>query len=353
MTTRRHAAAGVVVMLAVAGLVVGVPFWPVMVGVVVATWLAVTDPARRHLQRRGARVLVLMLLTSVLLYVFIDVIPNASRSTRGSWSLALERYGDWVGDVVGGDLGFSVGYQESVSDGIARVMGPSLQIVVYSQLLALALVVPLSGWAAWHRGGWTDRLASTVSLGLLSVPIIVVGPLLVFVLALGGPTLFGVQWGAELFPAGLYEPPGEGLVTHLRSMTLPTVAMAAGLVGPYFVTLRVLLIEQMEEHWVTGAVARGLPPVAVMARHVLRPALPVFAAQVATTTTFLAGNLLLVERLFSIPGLGDYVLTGIGRRDTEAVVGGLFVMAGVLATITLIADTLEVSADPTSLDRHA
>jgi peptide/nickel transport system permease protein len=346
MTTRRRAAAGVVVALAVAGLTVGVPFWSVLVGVVFATWLAVTDEARRHLQRRGVRVLILMLATSAVLYVFIDVIPNASRAARGSWSLAVERYGNWAGDTLSGDLGFSVGYQEPVSDGIARVMGPSLQIVVYSQLLALAVVVPLACWAAWHRGGWSDRLASTVSLASLSVPIIVVGPLLVFVFALGGPTLFGVEWGVELLPSGLYEPPGAGLVEHVRSLTLPTVAMAAGLVGPYFVTLRVLLIDQMEEHWVAGAVARGLPPAAIMRRHVLRPALPVFGAQVATTTTFLAGNLLLVERIFSIPGLGDYVLTGIGRRDTEAVVGALFVMAGVLATVTLVADTLEVSADP-------
>ncbi len=336
--------------LVVVGVVVGVPFWAVLVGSVLLLATALQGPARRALLLRSRRIGVLMLVTSCVLYVFLDVIPGPSRAVRGDAGEAFRRYADWLGDTLAGDLGFSVGYGESVATGLARTIGPSLQIIAYAQVLALLMAVPAAGWVAWSRGGRVDRVASTAGLLSLSLPVLVVGPLLVVFLALGGPSLFGLQLGLDWFPAGRYTPLGDGLVDHARSLALPSLAMAAGLVGPYFVTLRVLLLETLHEDWVEGAVARGLGPGRIMVQHVMRPVAPVFLSQVATSTTFLAGNLLIVEQIFTIPGVGDYLLVAIGRRDTEAAVGAIFVLAAVLVLVNLVAETVQIAADPSVAD---
>jgi peptide/nickel transport system permease protein len=330
----------------VASVLIGVPFWLVLVAVVVAAGFAVDGPARENLRRRAPRVALLMVAASCVFYVFLDVVPNASRVSRGDWSDALGRFGDWLGGVLRGDLGYSQGYSEPVADGLARTIGPSLQIVIYAQVIALLVVVPMATWAAAHLGGRSDRAAGVFGLFSLSMPVLIVGPLLIFTFSLGGPSVFGVQVGFEWLPTGLYRPFGDGPVEHFKSLALPSIAMAAGLIGPYFVTLRTLLVENLHENWVLGAAARGLPPRIVIGRHALRPAWPVFLTQVAASTTFLAGNLLIVERIFTIPGLADYLLVALGRRDAEAAVGATFLLAAVLALVNLLAETYLLAVDP-------
>ena len=105
-------------------------------------------------------------------------------------------------------------------------------------MVALALAIPLALLAVRFDRGPVDRTASTGSLLLLSTPPIVIAPLLIATFALGGMQIGPVRIGTEWFPPGLYTAPSEGLVDHVRSVTLPAISLAAGLIAPYFVIVR-------------------------------------------------------------------------------------------------------------------
>lgn len=337
---------GLALMVTNAAIVVGGV--PLAVGLGLASLLALAllpGGSRRYLLRRLVRVVATVFAAMAIVWLLVHNYPDQSRSDPTGLIPAAERYGEWLGDLVAGELG-STQYSETVEEGVSRTIPISLQLLAYSQVLALAIAIPGSTIGARYRGRLPDLFFRTVGLLGTALPIFVSGILLVFLLSLGGFEVFGRSWGLTVFPAGRYRPLGDGLFVHLASIALPSLTLALSTTATYLVLLRGEIIQQLHGEHVQLARAKGLTPARVVRHHALRPAAPSLVAAIGAQSAVVLGNLVIIERIFLLPGFGDYVLVAIGRRDLAAVAGALFVVAIVLAVVNLFADALLLAVDP-------
>jgi peptide/nickel transport system permease protein len=302
--------------------------------------------SRRYFLRRILRVVATVVTTMAIVWLLVHNYPDASRTTPAGVIPAMSRYGEWLGDLVLGNLGGNTSYSETVGEGLGRTVPISTQLVVYSQILAVITAVPAAIIGSRFRGRLIDVGFRGVALGGLAVPIFVTGPLLMFALGVGDIDIFGWSFGAKLFPTGRYIAFGEDPWQHARSMALPTITLGLTMAASYLVLLRSEIIQQLPLDHVLLARSKGVGPLRIIRTHALRPAAPSVVAAVGAQTSLLFGYLLIVERIFLLPGFGDYILVAIGRRDDIAVVGSLFVIAAILAVINLFADALLMVIDP-------
>jgi peptide/nickel transport system permease protein len=305
-------------------------------------------PHGRRLLRRAPAIVLAAVVAAGVMWVTIRVIPGPDRVTRLPVGQSVREYVEWLGDAVTGDLGFSRGYSEPVVDGLARTIPISLQLTLYSQIVGLAVAVPLAMLAVRFERGLVDRTASTGSLLLLSTPPIVIAPLLIATFALGGIDFGPVRIGTTWFPPGLYTPPEEGFVEHFRSVALPTLSLAAGLVAPYFVIVRNALSGALRQDYALGAAAKGLPPRRVLRNHGLPVALPLLVSVVGAQLAVLVGNLVVIEHIFSFPGFSDYALVALGRRDLAPMAASIGLLAAALTAVHLMADALVAARTPSA-----
>jgi len=259
---------------------------------------------------------------------------------------AMEAYASWLGDLLTGDLGGLTSYSETVGEGVSRTIPLSMQLLLYSQLIALLVAVPAAMIGARRRGRAGDVAARSFGLIGLSMPVYMLGPILVFLFAVGEFRLFGFEFGFRILPAGRYVAIGTSVVEHLQSMVLPSVTLGLSTAAVYLVLLRSELLQQLQLEHVQLARAKGVSPGRIVRMHALRPATPTLVAALAAQSGLIVGNLIIIERIFLLPGFGDYVIVAIVRRDLPAIIGAVFVSAVILGVVNLVADALLLAVDP-------
>ena len=209
----------------------------------------------------------------------------------------------------------------------------SLGIVGLSVLIAVLLAVPLATLAATRKDSVVDhvvRVLPTISMGM---PLFWLGLLLIIV--------FAVQLG--WFPVGGV---GKGPGEPLRSLFLPSLAVALGMMPPLVRSLRAELLEVLSADYVTTLRAAGLPEQRIVFRHVLRgSALPTLNL-LSVNVSYLIGGTLVVEKVFGINGLGTLLFTSISNRDFPVVQGVALTCAVLVVLVTLIAGVLSAALDP-------
>ncbi|MDA3040026.1 MAG: ABC transporter permease [Actinomycetota bacterium] len=323
----------------------GVPLVLILFLLIVLGSIALPEDPRRYLLRRVLRVVITVFVAMAFVWMLVHNLPDASRQDETGVVAAMQRYVEWIAALISGDLGDS-SYSETVLAGIRRTIPPSAQLMLYSQVITLAIAIPGAMIGARLRGKWGDISFRALGLFGLSTPVFVIGPILVFTFSIGELNLFGRSVGWSILPAGRYVPLGTGLRPHLASMALPTVTMATTTIAIYLVLLRSEMLQQLKPDHVLLARSKGLSPRRIVRAHALRPAAPSVVAAIAAQSGALLSSTVIVEHLFTIPGFGDYVLVAIGRRDVVAVAGALFVIAAILAVVNLFADALLLVIDP-------
>ncbi|MDG2113319.1 MAG: ABC transporter permease [Actinomycetota bacterium] len=326
-------------------LVGGIPLVLALGVVAVAVTISLPGAPRRYLLRRASSIVISVFVAMWFMWLLAHNYPDRSRLDEAGVVPAFERYIEWIGNLVGGDLGYSQ-YSESVWEGISRTMPLSLQLLLYSQIIALLVAVPGALVGARFRGRITDVIMRGAGLFGLAMPIIVIGPVLVYLFAVGELGVFGFEIGVSVLPAGRYIPFGDGIVEHAKSMALPSITLAATTAASYLVVLRSEVVGQLRQDHAQLALSKGLSGRAIVVRHGLRPAAPSMIALAAAQAAMVMGNMILVERIFTLPGFGDYVVVAIGRRDIDAVAGAVFVAATILAVVNLVSDALLLVVDP-------
>ena len=356
------AGAGVVL---VGGWLVGLPMlWAFLgaFGLVVAGASAVN---RRYVLRR----LLVLVPTLVLVTAFTFYLQNSRGDTRdlafnilgpGGTEAGVDaiveefhldepmhtRYLLWLSDAVRGDLGRSAIQGQDVSDVIANAVPVSLQLMVYAQLLALALAVPAGVYAAYKANRRGDRITSTVALAALSVPNFVLAVVLILFLALGGIAMGDTKLGTEVLPAARYVPFGQDPVDHFRHMALPTIALALGQAAGYMRILRSDMIGTLQENFITTAKAKGVSDRRILWAHALRPSSFTLLTVFGVNTATLVGGTLIIETLFTLPGLGTALGTAIFQKDFLVVQGVVLVIAVGFVLVNFLVDLLYAVLDP-------
>jgi peptide/nickel transport system permease protein len=256
------------------------------------------------------------------------------------------RYLLWLSGAVHGDLGKSAIQGQQVSTTIAKALPVTLQLMLYAQIVALVLAIPAGVYASYRANKRGDRIASTAALGFFSIPNFVLAVVLILFLALGGVGFHGHQLGWKVLPAARYVPFGESPANHFRSMLLPTIALGLGLAAGYMRVLRSDMIATLQENFITTAKAKGVPDRRILFAHALRPSSFTLLTIVGLNSATLIGGALIIETIFTLPGLGTAFVTAIFQKDFLVVQGITVVIAVSFILINFLTDILYAALDP-------
>jgi peptide/nickel transport system permease protein len=247
-----------------------------------------------------------------------------------------QQFAIWLGNVLRGELGQSLMTGEDVLDAMLRRFRVTAQIVLVSVVLALLVAVPVGLLAAWRQNRTADVITMFLVILAVSVPSFWVGILLILV--------FGVELG--WLPTIGYVSIGENLAEGARYLILPVTALLLGEMASLARMMRSSTIEVLRLEYITHARAKGLSEGVVLWRH----ALPNAFAPVLTVLGLMLGSLLggavVIETVFTLPGLGRFLVDGIYARDYPVVQGTLLLVAAIYVLTNLIVDLLYPLFDP-------
>jgi peptide/nickel transport system permease protein len=246
------------------------------------------------------------------------------------------QYPRWIGNVLRFDLGRSIFLDRPVSQAILERATPTLQLTLYSMIIAILLGVPAGVLAVLHRDSLIDRALLLLALTGTAIADFFLGILLILLFAVV------LQW----LPAGGYVALTTDPIGHARSMLLPSIALGISIAGLPARLIRTTMLDIIQEDYVQVAIAKGLTSWTVVTRHVFRnamiPAITVFGY----TLGDLLGGAVVVETVFGLPGMGQLVVNSIARRDFPVIQGVVMVIALMYLLANLLVDVLYVAADP-------
>lgn len=243
------------------------------------------------------------------------------------------RYGRWVGDVFTGDLGTSFKNRMPVSTLLGDRLPKSLLLMGMAEVFAVAVSIPWAVAAAYRANRAMDRASTFGAFGMLALPNFALGVILFY--------FFVVRW--QVFPSRFED---DNLAVRLKSLVLPALTLGMPLAATYFRLLRTDLITTLQEDFVVMAKAKGLSDRWIMFRHALRPSLFSLVTVFGLNTAALIGGALIVEQIFSIPGLGRALVEASIRDDYPVVLGATVVIATGFVMINFAVDLLYSYLDP-------
>lgn len=310
----------------------------------------------RYFTRRLASVIPLLFVVTLLCFSMLKLLPGSPVTTILGNSasdpvkvkaltkeLGLDRpfpvqYGKWAGHFITGDFGstYNQGGGEAVRKAILRDAPVTFEIALVALALGLAISVLLGVVGGYRSGTKLDRAINFLNYALLSSPGFVVGPLLIFFL--------GLQW--SVLPVGQWVPWSDGIVDHIKSMILPAVTLALGLVPNLSRILRTDMETTLKEDFITMAKAKGLSDRQILLRHALRPSSLTLVTVAGVNLGGLVGGAVIVERLFNLPGLGSLLISGISQREYLLVLGVVTVITIVILLAATAVDLLYGVIDP-------
>lgn len=306
------------------------------------------------LLRRILLGLVILLLVSVVVFAATQSLPgNAARAVLGRDATparvaaltkqlhlnesAPAQYWHWLSGIVQGHFGTSAASEAPVSKLIGARLANSALLVLVSALVALPLSIGLGVWMAVRRDKLADHVLSTTTLALAALPEFVIGIALALLFA---TTVF------RIFPGVSIIPPGEHAWDVPKVVVLPTATLVLA-VTPYISRImRGSMVEVLHSEYVTMARLKGLSNRTVIWRHAVPnaivPAIQVSALQLA----YLAGGVVLVEYVFTYPGIGSQLVDSVNNRDIPTVQALVIIIAAVYVVVNLIADLLTIVVTP-------
>jgi peptide/nickel transport system permease protein len=243
----------------------------------------------------------------------------------------------WVANLFQGNLGFSIRAQQPVLDLTLAALPVTFQLAVFAIILALGVGVPIGMLSASRVGGARDIFGQSLSLLGLSVP--------AFLLATTLLTFLAVNFGFN--PNGLgYKTLFEDPSVNLQQMLLPSIVLGFAISAPIIRTTRAAVLEVREQDFIRTARAKGVSSRSLQFRHILRNALIPIVTMTGLQFGYLLGGAVVVEQIFSLPGVGRQVLMGIQQKEYALVQSTVLVIAASFVIINLLTDLLYRAIDP-------
>jgi peptide/nickel transport system permease protein len=309
------------------------------------------------LLKRLAGLLLTLWLASAVVFAALDILPgNAAEVMLGESATpeavqalqtrlgldrpALVRYADWLQGLARGDLGLSVSYDTPVVDLVRERLAVTLPLALLAMTLATVLALLLGLYAASRHGRVADIGVMAASQLGIALPSFWLAILLILLFAVR------LQW----FPAGGFPgwtgDEGGGLVDGLQALALPALALAMVQAAILTRITRSAVLEVLRDDFVRTARARGLTPRQVLWQHVLRNAMvPVLTVMGLQFANLLTGTVV-IENVFSLPGLGRLTFQAIANRDLVLVRNVVMLLAAMVIVINFVVDVLYAVIDP-------
>ena len=246
------------------------------------------------------------------------------------------QYANWWGQVLRGDLGDSVMTKQPVTQLLRERLPVTIPLALLSMLIALAIAIPAGILSAIRRNTWIDGVVSVVAFAGLSIPGFWLGTLLI----LG----FSVHW--RIFPPGGYVSILNDPVDGLRHLVLPAIALGTTFAAVLTRMIRSSMLEVLSADYIRTARAKGQTEQRVLFAHALRNALIPAVTIIGVQVGILLSGALIIEQIFSLPGIGRLTVQAVLDRDIPLLQGCIITIALIFVVVNLLTDLIYVYLDP-------
>jgi peptide/nickel transport system permease protein len=321
---------------------------------------ALGSPPVKFVAKRAGRLVLVILAVTFLSTTFLSLLPGDAaavkcgggctaeryeqiREDMGLNKSILGRYVSWLTKALPPDvdLGRSDINNEAVTTALTQRLPVTLELLVFSQFIALSLAIPIGVLSSRRPNGIFDKATTAVGFLFLAVPPFVLGLVLM--------TIFAVK--LRWVPATGYTALTENPLENVRSLVLPSFALAVGEIAVFSRLLRTDLMATLQEDYIMMAKAKGLTSRRIMWRHAFRPSLFSLVTVLGLRMGALIGGALILEGVFVINGLGRYAITAISNRDYIPLQGAIVLIATGYVLINFTVDLVYALIDPRI--RHA
>jgi peptide/nickel transport system permease protein len=269
-----------------------------------------------------------------------------ARETYGLNQPLVVQYFIWLGKLVQGDWGTSILSGRPVLQDVLVRLPVTLELIVLSMAVALAIALPAAIIGAIRQNTWADYTASTIAMIGVSIPEFFLGVLLLLA--------FSIGLSGALPSSGWVYLPGTcpsivcaaGLLGNAQHVLMPAIALGVGRAALLTRLLRASMLEVVRTEYVTTARAKGLAERPVVLKHALKNALIPTVTVMGLQVWFLIGGAIVVETLFAMPGLGTFGIDAIIARDYQQVQGFALITAIAFVVINLLVDLTYTFLDP-------
>ncbi len=312
-----------------------------------------SSPILKLLAQRVALGVLLMFAVSVLIFAGTQILPGdvaqsilgqaatpeALANLRAELGLndpAYIRYFRWLGGVLTGDLGTALSSGQDIASSIGTRLGNTLFLAFCAAVISVPLAIVLGLLAVRYRNGWVDKLISGLALASTSFPEFFIGYLLVY--------FFAVKW--QVFPgiSTVYE--GMPFLDRLEAIALPTAALTLVVLAQMMRMTRAAILNLMQSAFVETAELKGLSAFAIIRKHALPNAVAPIVNVVMLNLAYLIVGVVVIEVIFVYPGMGQYLVDHVAKRDVPVVQAVGLIFAAVYITLNIVADIASIVANP-------
>ena len=303
--------------------------------------------------QRLALGLLLLVAVSALIFFGVEALPGDAaqamlgqsatpetlanlREKMGLNDPMLPRYFGWLAGFVTGDLGVSMTNGQDIATSVGQRFGNTIFLAFWAAIISVPLAILLGLVAARYNGRWPDRLISGVTLATISLPEFVAGYLVMYFLA--------VKW--QLFPSMAMLFPGMGVFEKLHAIALPVIVLVLVVLAHMMRMTRAAILNVMQSAYIETAELKGLGPLAVIWRHAFPNAIAPVVNVVMLNLAYLVVGVVVVEVVFVYPGMGQFLVDHVTKRDLPVVQACGMIFAAVYIGLNIFADVISILANP-------
>jgi peptide/nickel transport system permease protein len=311
------------------------------------------SPIFKLVAQRIALGILLMVAISVVIFVGTQILPGdvaqsilgqaatpeALANLRAELGLndpAYVRYFRWAGGVLTGDLGTALSSGQDIATSIGGRLSNTLFLAFCAAVVAVPLAIMLGLLAVRYRNGWVDKLISGLALASTSFPEFFIGYLLVY--------FFAVKW--QIFPGISTVYDGMPFLERLQAIALPATALTLVVLAQMMRMTRAAILNVMQSAYVETAELKGLSAFAVIRKHAFPNAVAPIINVVMLNLAYLIVGVVVVEVIFVYPGMGQYLVDHVSKRDVPVVQAVGLIFAAVYITLNIVADIASIVANP-------
>lgn len=308
---------------------------------------------KRFIAKRIISVIPVLIIVSIVIFSLIHLVPGdpatamlgdlateediaALRIRMGLDKPLIEQYFIWIGNIFHGDFGMSVVNNETVGSLIISHIRPTISLAIYALVIAAVIAIPLGMIASRKKGSAVDHVVSVISLAGISLPSFLLGLFLML--------LFSVKF--RIFPVSGYKEIREGFLEHIRSLTLPAIALGFMNAALMMRMTRASMLEVLGSDYIKMAKAKGVKEFSLLAKHAFKNTLVTLITIFGQSIVQALSGAAVVESLFAVPGLGQLMVNSIGRRDYYVIQAIVLLIAVINVVINMIIDILYGFVDP-------
>ena len=306
-----------------------------------------------YILRRLLAAIPVLVIVAVLVFLMLRLTPgdpaaviagdNASseqialvRNRLGLDQPILAQFTIWAKNLLSGNLGESFFFKKPISELILGRIEPTLSLAFATMLIAICVAIPLGVLAAYKHGSWIDRIVMGFSVLGFSVPVFVIGYMLIY--------LFAITLG--WFPVQGYQPISAGFGGYLQRLVLPSLTLSVIYVALIARMTRASVLEVLNEDYIRTARAKGQVERKILFRHALRNAAVPIVTVVGIGIALLIGGVVVTESVFAIPGLGRLTVDAVLARDYPTIQAVILLFSGIYVGINLLIDLTYSLFDP-------